>query len=85
MNPKIAICTYCRTQALISDNLAFLELAVDRAKTTCKHCRYAPGAHEPNIRVREHLQHCMKDGHAFEPINPEELNNLYYCGCRGWE
>ena len=82
-NTKIAICTQCKGKAPISGSLAFLELAVDRAKTICKYCRYAPVAHEPDVRVREHLRHCMKDGHAFEPINPKELNSIYYCGCRG--
>lgn len=84
-NTKIAICTYCNKQAPISDSLAFLELAVDRAKRICKHCRYGPGAHDPEVREQKHLQEYMKDGHQFEAIDPNELNSIYYCGCRGWD
>jgi hypothetical protein len=84
-NTKIAVCTYCKSQGNIeSGNLAFLELAATRAKDICKHCGYAPMAHTPEVRCREHLARVMGDGHKFESVNPEEINSLYYCGCRGW-
>lgn len=82
---RIASCASCGKERPSSTELPFFQ---DRSKgsragtDTCKHCRYAPAAHERKKEGAAHLQRSVCDN--FEPIG-EFPTDSFYCGCRGWD
>lgn len=76
----------------LDGKLAFFEFRGDgstAAETECKHCRFHPVTH-PDYQGKDMEWHqvliARKDlkHHPFEAIGPS-VNDLFYCGCRGWD
>lgn len=80
---RMAECYCGRTLPSDTLHLAFLQ---DRgpdsrpATLNCRHCGYHEVAHTSTVGSRHPTQSCP----GFEP-HGEYPNDIFYCGCRGWE